>query len=78
MACRNTTPFLTGFKHSAHLHFDGGKADRAKPCGDGSKLYDLNIWAMTLGRPRERTVSVAEGLAAKEAKTKRKSQGSAR
>ena len=66
------------FQSSAQRHFDGGKADKAKLCEDGSKLYELNIWAMTLGRPRERTVSVAEELAAKEAKTKRNSQGNAR
>ena len=55
------------FQCSVLRHFDGGKADKAKLCEDGSKLYELNIWAMTLGRPRERTLSVAEELAAKEA-----------
>lgn len=66
------------FQSSAQRHFDGGKADKAKPCGEGSKLYELNVWAMRLGRPRERTVSVAEELAAKAAKTKRNSQGRVR
>ena len=63
---------------SAQRHFDRGKAYKAKPCCEGSKLYELNIWAMRLGRPRERTVAVAEELASKAAKTKWNSQGSAR
>ena len=46
---------------AAQRRFNGGKADKAKPCGDGSKLYELNLWAMTIGRPRKRTV--AEELA---------------
>ena len=50
------------FQSSAQRLFDGGKADKAKPCGEGSKLYELNIWAMRLGGPRERTVAVAESL----------------
>lgn len=53
-------------------HFEGGHTDKAVPCGEGSKLYELNIWAMTISRAKERTQSVAEELAAKEEKTKRR------
>ncbi len=34
-------------------------------CGNVSKLYELNVWAMTCGRAKERTVSVQNELAAK-------------
>ena len=48
-------------------HFEGGqRAVPCVPCEEGSKLYKLNIWAMTLGRSKERAVSVAEELAARD------------
>ena len=53
------------FSHHEARHFAGGKADKAVPCGDASKLYELNVWAMTCGRAKERTVSVQDELAAK-------------
>jgi hypothetical protein len=59
-------------------HFEGGHTDKAVPSGEGSKLYELNIWAMTISRAKERTQSVAEELAAKDSKTKRRNpQGGA-
>lgn len=53
------------FSHHEARHFAGGKSDRAVPCGDASKLYELNVWAMTCGRAKERTVSIQDELAAK-------------
>lgn len=44
-------------------HFEGGQADNAIPTGRGSKLYELNLYAMTLGRAKERTVSFEDELA---------------
>ena len=49
-------------------HFDGGKADKIVPSGEGSKLFELNLWAMTFGRAKERTMSVADELAARRAR----------
>ena len=49
-------------------HFDGGQTDTAAHIGKGSKLYELNLYAMTLGRPKERTVSVSDELADKRAR----------
>ena len=61
---------LAGSATSAHhepeaRHFAGGKTDKAVSCGDASQLYELNVWAMTCGRAKERTVSVQDELAAK-------------
>ena len=53
------------FSHHEARHFAGGRADKAVPCGDASKPYELNVWAMTCGRAKERTVSVQDELAAK-------------
>ena len=50
-------------------HFDGGQADSAVPSGKGSKLYELNLYAMTLGRAKDRTVTLDDELA-KQAATK--------
>ena len=44
-------------------HFDGGQADTAVPSGKGSKLYEFNLYAMTFGRPKERTLSVSDEIA---------------
>ena len=52
-------------------HFDGGKADKAVACGEGSKLYELNLWAMTLARGKERTTTVKAELAARKARKER-------
>jgi len=49
-------------------HFEGGQTDTAAHIGKGSKLYELNLYAMTLGRPKERAVSVADELANKRAR----------
>ena len=49
-------------------HFDGGQTDTAAHIGKGSKLYELNLYATSLGRPKERTVSVADELANKRAR----------
>jgi len=50
------------FRSSTRTHFDGGQTDTAVPTGRGSKLYELNLYAMTLGRAKQRTVSLAEEL----------------
>ena len=44
-------------------YFDGGQADTQRPTGKGSKLYELNLYAMTLGRAKQRTVSLEDKLA---------------
>ena len=49
-------------------HFEGGQADNAIPTGKGSKLYELNLYAMTLGRAKERTVSLEDELAQRKAR----------
>ena len=49
-------------------HFEGGQADKAIPTGKGSKLYELNLYAMTLGRAKERTVSLEDELAQRKAR----------
>jgi hypothetical protein len=50
-------------------HFDGGQTDTAVPSGRGSKLYELNLYAMTLGRAKDRTMTLDDELA-KQAATK--------
>ena len=52
----------------AEAVFDGGKADKAVPVGEGSRLYELNIWAMALGLGNERTVTVQAELEARSAR----------
>ena len=51
------------FRSSTRTHFDGGQTDTAVPTGRGSKLYELNLYAMTLGRAKQRTVSLEDELA---------------
>ena len=51
------------FRSSARTHFDGGQADTAVPTGRGSRLYELNMYAMTLGWAKQRTVSLEDELA---------------
>ena len=62
----HTIPRL--FEGLQRQHFDGGKADKAVPVGEGSKLYELNVWAMTLGLGKERTVTVQAELEARSAR----------
>ena len=49
------------FRSSARTHFEGGQADTAVPTGRGSRLYELNMYAMTLGK--QCTVSLDDELA---------------
>jgi hypothetical protein len=49
-------------------HFDGGAVDTAIPSGNGSKLYELNLYAMKFGRPKERIMSVSDELAKRKAR----------
>ena len=56
------------FASSQRRHFEGGQTDSATPTGRGSKLYELNLYAMTLGRAKERTVSLEDELAQRKAK----------
>ena len=65
MSTHHTIPHR--FRSLQRQHFDGGQSDTATPSGKGSKLYELNLYAMTLGRPKERTVSVSDELAKKRA-----------
>jgi len=62
----HTIPYR--FRSLQRRHFDGGETDTAAHIGKGSKLYELNLYAMTLGRPKERTVSVSDELADKRAR----------
>jgi hypothetical protein len=54
------------FSHHEVRHFAGGRADKAVPCGDASKLYELNVWAMTCGRAKERTCQFKTSLLQRE------------
>ena len=63
------------FRSSTRTHFDGGQTDTAVPTGRGSKLYELNLYAMTLGRAKQRTVSLEDELATR---AERKATESAR
>ena len=56
------------YRTAERRHFDGGQTDTAAHIGKGSKLYELNLYAMSLGRPKERAVSVADELANKRAR----------
>ena len=56
------------FEGLQRQHFDGGKADKAVPVGEGSRLYELNVWAMALGLGNERTVTVQAELEARSAR----------
>ena len=58
-----------GFRSLQRTCFDGGQADTATPSGRGSKLYELNLYAMNLGRAKDRTVTLDDELA-KRAATK--------
>ena len=79
MACRNTTPFLTGFnllRSGISIIGSGGKADRLSLAVRGVRSMTLplselrlNLWAKQ-PRDQKRTVAVAEELVAKAAKTK--------
>ena len=51
------------FRSSTRTHFDGGQTDTAVPTGRGGKLFELNLYAMTLGRAKQRTVSLEDELA---------------
>ena len=62
----HTVPYR--FLSLQRLHLDGGETDTAAHISKGSKLYELNLYAMHLGRPKERTVSVSEELANKRAR----------
>ena len=62
MACRNSTPFLTGFnllRSSITMEEKLTRLSLAVMGARLSKLYELNIWAITLGRPREEWMVVA-------------------
>ena len=55
------------FEASKRQHFDGGSVDTAVPSGKGSKLYQLNMFAMTFGRAKDRIISVQDEIAARKA-----------
>ena len=61
MAKYHTIPHR--FHRLTRQYFDGGQADTATPSGKGSKLYVLNMYAMTFGQAKARTESVSEELA---------------
>ena len=56
------------FHRFARQYFDGGQADTAKPSGRGSKLFELNLYAMNFGQAKPRTESVSEELAKRKAR----------
>ena len=49
-------------------NFEGGQTDTATPTGRGSKLYALNMYAMTFGRAKQRTESLEDELAKRKAR----------
>jgi hypothetical protein len=51
------------FHRFARQYFDGGQADTAVPSGRGSKLFELNLYAMTFGQAKPQTESISEELA---------------
>ena len=59
----HTIPHRFCSESSARTHFEGGQAVTAVPTGRGSKLYELNMYAMTLGQAKQRTVSLEDELA---------------
>ena len=56
-------------------HFPLGKADTRDKPGSGSEVFEVNMWAMIFGRPKERTLSVKEAeerrAAARKARTEK-------
>ena len=52
--------WLIWLRNVTKQHFEIGQADNAKTSGRGSKLYELNLYAMTPGRAKQRTVSLGE------------------
>ena len=50
------------FRNFTRQHFDSCLSDTANPTGRESKLYELNLYAMTLGRAKQRTVSLQDEL----------------
>jgi hypothetical protein len=56
------------YQSMAKRHFHGGQADTLRPTGRGSKLYELNLYAMTLGRAKQRTESLQDELARRAAR----------
>ena len=46
-------------------HFDGGKTGKDMAVGEGSKLYELNVWAVFLGLGKDETVQVQAELVAR-------------
>ena len=65
------------FHSMQQRHFDGGKADTARPTGKGSKLYELNLYAMTLGRAKPRTEPMEDELAKRDARKADRAQAAA-
>ncbi len=57
-----------------------GRADRNQGSGDGSRLYEVNMWMWNFGRgvPRSRTVSEAERIRAEYASATRTMQHATR
>ena len=56
------------FRNAMRQHFEGGQTDTATPTGRGSKLYALNMYAMTFGRAKQRTESLEDELAKNKAR----------
>ena len=53
--------------------------DTVMPSGKGSKLYELNMFAMTFGRAKERIIPVKDEIAARGAiKTKAQAAATAK
>ena len=61
----NTIPHAL---RAASRHFDGGQTDTATPTCKGSKLYALNMYAMTFGRAKPRTESLEDELSKRAAR----------
>ena len=72
----NTQPTIPhGFARGGRAALGAGAADTRPDSGNGSRLYELNLWMWRYGRGQERKVSVAKAM---EARVKRVREARAR
>jgi hypothetical protein len=62
----NTQPTIPhGFARSGRATLGAGAADTRSDSGNGSRLYELNLWMWRYGRGQPRKVSVAKAMEAR-------------
>ena len=72
----NTQPTIPhGFARGGRAALGAGAADTRPDSGNGSRLYELNLWMWRYGRGQERKVSVTKAM---EARVKRVREARAR